>query len=168
MSSAHPHPVTWIVVADGGQAHIYARRDTEHHIPMPGNAHHPHFRDTVAQELVPVMEMQVESDKVYDIDPSQLGSVHESGSSSRHRIQPRVDVHEEVKKRFMQRIAAELRAAWDKQFFGQLVLVAPPHMLGELRAALDEHVAAAVIAELPKDFTKYAGKELTERLKDIA
>jgi protein required for attachment to host cells len=61
-------------------------------------------------------------------------------------------------------IAALLYEMEHAQQFEELVVVAPPKMLGDLRAALHPEVAQCVVAEVPKDLTSHPIPELTRLL----
>jgi protein required for attachment to host cells len=50
------------------------------------------------------------------------------------------------------------------QRFQALVVVAPPRMLGDLRAALHPEVAQRVVGEVPKDLLSHSIPELTRLL----
>ena len=51
--------------------------------------------------------------------------------------------------------------------FQQLVVIAAPKMLGDLRAALGENIRKLVIAELDKDLSKLTIQELTRRVGEV-
>jgi protein required for attachment to host cells len=86
--------------------------------------------------------------RAFDIAPLRAGrrvatAHHAVGAERRPRV------HEAVL--FAQRIAAALEHARQLTEFDQLVLVAAPHFLGLLRAALSAPLHAMVIAEIHKD-----------------
>ena len=140
-------PVTWILVADGNNAHIYTRAVGEKHIPMGGEKHRQYDEAFIRElVLVPGMELKTES------------AHHLSGLQG--------DAREEVKLHFMKTIAQKLNEALVQKFFDKLVLVATPRMLGELRECLAPAVKKCVVAEMPKDLTHYKGEELLQHLKD--
>ena len=57
-----------------------------------------------------------------------------------------------------------LKNGLEKAAFDDLVLVAPPKALGELRAALDVRVQGHVTAELGKDLTHLTVHEMHDHL----
>jgi protein required for attachment to host cells len=149
-------PVTWILVADGKQAQIYTRSPVGRKVPT-GSAEHPNYLEFQEQGLVPVPEMafKANSAKGHDQLAHQMNAPH-------------IDIHNEIKHHFMKIIAERLNDAKAKKLFDRLVLIAPPKMLGELRADLDKKVLAVVVAELPKDLTQCGNKELAGHLNSIA
>ena len=57
---------------------------------------------------------------------------------------PRVDWHRFAKEQFARDVAAALEAAALKKLYEELVIVAPPQALGDLRQALGRHAKALV------------------------
>ena len=163
-------PITWILVADGKQAHVYTRAMREKRVPTGSGAMHRHYDESSVQELalVPGMVWKAESAAIYETGPHRLGRIQESASSAHHMGEPHIDIHNEVKLHFIQAIAARLNEACVQKSFDKLVLIAPPKMLGELREFLAPAVAKRVVAEMPKDLTHCEGKELAEHLNNIA
>jgi protein required for attachment to host cells len=81
----------------------------------------------------------------------------------RHAFQSTLHAHaQEV---FAQQIADKLHAAWNNHAFTQLVLIAGPDMLGELRHAISTGVKKTVWKEFVKDFSGYLSEE--ERIRNI-
>jgi len=50
--------------------------------------------------------------------------------------------------------------------FEQLVVVAPPEVLGHLRAAFHQEVSRRVIGEIPKDLTSHPIAEVSRLLSE--
>ncbi|MBW0157413.1 host attachment protein [Sedimentimonas flavescens] len=61
---------------------------------------------------------------------------------------------------FMADLADDLARAQRRGAFDKLILVAPPQVLGALRAALSEGLAAHVVAEIDKTLTKHPLPEI--------
>jgi hypothetical protein len=168
--SLHRNPVTWwFLVADGAGAQVYVRERVKARIPMGRRTKHRHYEEKVEPELVPVsgMRWEAQSPEEYQIGNNLLGRVFESVGPARHMGEPHVDIREDLKLRFMRTIASQLHVAAQQKSFDQLVLIAPPKLLGELKKQLDESVLSHVVAELPKEMTRYTGLELAEKLEEI-
>ena len=75
------------------------------------------------------------------------------------------DWHALQKDRFAHDLADLLYARAHKGQFEKIVIVAAPHVLGELRKALHKEVADRVIAEIPKTLT---GQPLHEIEANVA
>ncbi len=139
--------VTWILVADGKRARIL-------HNDGRGRG----------LAAVPGAERSIELKPSRDMGSDRPGRTHESATSGRHAIEPRVDWHRFEKTKFAQSMAKLLDEAGARGNFDRLVLVAPPRTLGDLRAALAETTRARVIAEIHKDLTHESIGALTEHL----
>ena len=59
------------------------------------------------------------------------------------------------KERFAREISDRLYKFAHQGRFQSLVLVAPPHVLGDLRKELHQEVSSRIIAEVAKDLTKH-------------
>jgi protein required for attachment to host cells len=164
------HAVTWILVADGRQAQIYTRAEVDHHIPMGGRGRRRPVEKVQVAELMPLLlqPLKAESVDIYKVGRNLTGMVFESGSSARHMGSPHVDAREEVKQHFAQRIVDFLGNAKMGMAFDRLVLVAPPEMLGEIKARLEPSIGAKVSATLAKELTHLDTRALTEHLAGIA
>ena len=73
------------------------------HIPLGGNGKHPHYDDVFLKELalVPGMKFEAESEEDYETGHNRLGRVFESATSAHHMSEPHVNIHEDIKQRFM-------------------------------------------------------------------
>ena len=79
-------------------------------------------------------------------------------------MEPRTDPKAHERQLFAKQLAAELEQAAQAGRFEELVLVAEPTMLGELRSALSGKAAASVRHEIGKDFAGLSLHELQQRL----
>ncbi len=138
---------TWILVADGGRARILKQS-------APGGALHGAPDDAFEHEVVPAHEMGSE----------RPGRVNERAGAGHHAIEPRVDWRREGKQQFAQKLAQLLETAAERNEFDRLILVAPPRVIGDLRASLGRHAKAKIAAEFEKDLTALNPQEIAERL----
>jgi protein required for attachment to host cells len=74
------------------------------------------------------------------------------------------DWHQQAEERFAAKVAGLLYRMGHAQEFHELVVVAPPKMLGDLRARLHPEVADCVVAEVAKDLTGRPATELGKLL----
>jgi protein required for attachment to host cells len=74
------------------------------------------------------------------------------------------DWHHQQEQRFAAEIADRLYHLGHAGRFEELVVVAPPKMLGDLRANFHQEVKKAVIAEVPRDLTSYSVPEINRLL----
>jgi len=74
------------------------------------------------------------------------------------------DQHQRAEQRFAAHLADTLYEMGHANRFQALVVVAPPRMLGDLRAALHPEVTQRIIGEVPKDLLSHSIPELTRLL----
>ena len=144
------HRKTWFVIADGGRAR-FVQKDGD------GGGYGAQ-REFVSVDI---------HNRTRDLGTDRPGRGHESGNAAHHAVEPRVDLHQAEKQRFIAEVAASLNAASAEGAFGRLVLIAPAHALADLKAGLDAATAAKVAGELQKDLTNMPDADLAGRLADI-
>lgn len=91
------------------------------------------------------------------------GRKHESMGNSRSAVE-QTDWHQLQEERFAAEIAEMLYKLGHAGRYEELVVVAPPRMLGDLRAKFHREVSDAVVAEVPKDLTTYTVPEIGKML----
>jgi protein required for attachment to host cells len=69
--------------------------------------------------------------------------------------------------RFASEVAQRLADFYRRAAFDRLILVAAPHMLGELRSALKGAVKDSLLVEIDKDLTKANLQDLPDLLADV-
>ena len=102
---------------------------------------------------------------------SDLGSDHpgasfHSDSTAHHAMAPRHDLHQLEKAKFARIVADQLNQASTQDTFDELLIVAPAHILAELREHLDASTNAKVIGTLAKDLIKTPDDELGPHLQE--
>ena len=127
----------WVVVADGEKA-LFLYNE--------GDALYPTLRV--------FREMEQENPPSREQGTDKPGRYSDASSSHRSAVET-TDWHRIGKERFAREIAARLYAYAHRGRFDALVLVAPPHVLGDLRRELHQEVADRIVAEVPKDLTKH-------------
>ncbi|HTP82696.1 MAG TPA: host attachment protein [Alphaproteobacteria bacterium] len=141
---------TWVMIADAACARFFM---TEGHdiLPVDGAvlenpAAHGHSRDLVSD---------------------RPGRTIESVGGAHHAQEPRTDPHRAAKADFAKRVAdyVETNAAANK--FDDLVMVAPPQMLGDLRGALGRQASARLAGTAAKDLMKIPAAEMKAHLQPI-
>jgi protein required for attachment to host cells len=83
------------------------------------------------------------------------------GDGVSHTAIEETDRHQLEEQRFAVRLADRLYEMGHANQYQALVMVAPPRMLGDLRAALHPEVAHRVVGELAKDLLSHPLPELT-------
>jgi len=139
---------TWILVADGARARILENEG-------PGTGLAPALNFNFAASHAPTRD--------YGADKPGRG---QSPGGGHHAKPPKVDWHCFEKHLFVKDVAKALEGALSDSAFDELVLVAPPKILGELRQALAEPVRSCVSGEVGKDLTHLTVHEMGEHLAD--
>lgn len=125
----------WVVVADGEKA-LFLKNE--------GDATYPN--------LTVVREMHEENPPNRDQGSDRPGRYNDGPSVHRSAVEE-VDWHRVAKERFADEITARLYKLAHKDEFKELVIVAPPLVLGEMRKKMHKEVSEKVVGEIPKTLT---------------
>jgi protein required for attachment to host cells len=140
---------TWFVLADGMHARILRQE-----VPRG--------------PLVPALDHDLVAPAVHgharDLKSDRPGRAFSTGTNARHAMEPRHDPHDHEKRHFARRVADLINDAAARDAFEHLVLVAPPRVLGELRAALDERASKRITGEVTRDLIRTPVTELPDQL----
>ena len=101
-----------------------------------------------------------------DLGSDQPGRGHESAAVARHANAPRTDPHDAAKERFGKDLGAWLLQSSRQGAFDELLLVAPSHILADLRESLDGPATDKLRGVLAKDLTKVPDHELQPHLAE--
>ena len=139
---------TWVVVAHRAGARIFEHRtghDLGHELLELRSVDHPEGRKKSGQ-----------------IDSDRSGSTFtgQRGATGNRAMGQEETSHEHVAATFAKSIAEDLRKGRMDNQFHQLLLVAEPHFLGMLEAALDKPTAKLVSGTLNKDYANVPGHEM--------
>lgn len=142
-------PVTWIVVADAGRATFYETTG--------GLAAEPWKQRHAMMAPLPPSR---------DIDSDRPGRSFDSGGEGRHAMEPPTDPHRHAKETFAHEVVQALDEARRHQQFQELVVVAAPTFLGDLRSMMPEQLRTRVRHEINKDYSKLPEPELRKRIRE--
>ncbi len=130
---------TWILIADGARARIFANLG-------PGKGIAPVEGGVLKGDHAPSR----------DLASDRPGRTFESADVMRHAIDPAQDPHRELKRAFAGRIASLIEERLAENAFDRLVLVAPPVTLGDLRSALSKSVKGTGFGRARQRFDEHA------------
>jgi len=139
----------WIAIADGAHARVVVPGE------RGGTFRTETSFDSTAAHL-----------RSADIGSDRPGRSFESVGATRHAIEPRHDPHEMEKSRFIHLVAERLNQESAQGSFDHLVLVTPPHLIHDLREALDAPTKAKLVGTLNKDLIKTPDEDLAEHLAE--
>ncbi len=135
---------TWILVADEARARLFEGSVSNGALVEIADFVHPeaHHPETQARDRLP--------------------RVHESATTGRHTIAPRITAKEKQANEFARGLSGILNEGRVQHHYDRLVLIAAPRFLGRIRATLDPEVAKRVSHTSDKDITK----ETIEAIRD--
>ncbi|MCB8838107.1 host attachment family protein [Aurantimonas sp. VKM B-3413] len=129
---------TWILVADGEKALF---------LENTGDATLPNFAVRRVEEHENPPDREQGTDKP--------GRMADDAPGSHRSSVAETDWHEIEKDRFAREVADILYKMAHRNRFKKMVIVAPPHILGDLRQEMHKEVADRVVGELPKTLTNH-------------
>jgi protein required for attachment to host cells len=141
---------TWILIADGGCARVLTSTGTDHHLVA-----------------VPGLSFEADLPANREIGKDRPGRSHESHGAARHAIEPHIDQHAELKRKFVAGVLNTLAAKHTEGAFDTLIIVAPPTILGIIRPELKGRLRDATVREVDKDLTKTPIHEIASHLHDV-
>ena len=142
--------VTWILIADGTQARVL-----EHNGPGKGLQ----AVDDLMFEQTPLKASEIMADRP--------GRSFSSVGHGRSAIEPSSDPVAVRERRFVENVAEELERKRQQHAFDQLIVVAAPTALGDLRPAFSKGLRDSIVAELPKDLTKLPTAQLGQHFDGL-
>ncbi|WP_192183413.1 host attachment protein [Mesorhizobium amorphae] len=137
----------WVVIADGEKALFLRNRG-----------------DTRFPDLQVVQEMEQENPATREQGSDRPGRYNDGPSVHRSAVQD-TDWHRVGKERFADDIAERLYRLAHRGAFEEVVLIAPPQVLGEMRRRLHKEVGDRVQAEIPKTLTNHTIFEIESLLQ---
>jgi protein required for attachment to host cells len=101
-----------------------------------------------------------------DIGSDRPGRSFESGTTARHGVGQRHDLHAMEMEKFVRAVGDQLNVASGRDEFDELLIVAPPRALHELREALDAATQTKLVGALEKDLVKTPDHELWPHVRE--
>ncbi|PZN51760.1 MAG: Host attachment protein [Proteobacteria bacterium] len=138
----------WIVVADGEKA-LFLKNE--------GDAKFPDF------QVVRAMEQDNPATREQG---AERPGRHSDGPSPHNSAYDETDWHKLNKARFAEEIAEHLYKRAHRGDFEEIVIVAPPQLLGEIRRKLHKEVTDRVRAEIPKTLTNQPVWDIARMLRE--
>ena len=137
----------WVVVADG-----------EKFLLLRNNM------DSQDMDLRVIGEDEIANPPAREQSSDRSGRMNDDGPGAKSAL-AETDWHKVAKERFAEELADKLETAARKDRFSEIVIVADPHSLGQLRKALGDATRARVIAEFDKDLTNMPVHEIEKALE---
>lgn len=148
MGAIAVHNGAWVLVGDGRRALFFSNH---------GDAE--------------ILDLRVIETRIDDNPPTRAhgsdapGRAFASGGQNHARsAMGNVDWHELEEERFARAMADRINAAAESGEMKEIVIVAPPRTLGEIRKELSVKAQGKVAGEIDKDFTKHPVPEIEKAL----
>ncbi|MEP2829547.1 host attachment protein [Parvibaculum sp.] len=138
----------WIVVTDGGTCRFLASEKRN------------------ADPVVALPDINLPNPPTREQGTDKPGRTFESVGTRRSAYEPPVDWHEQAKRDFARDIGELLKEKSRTGDFDNLILVAPPEMLGNLRLHLSEETKKKLLGEVNKDYTRLTPREIKQQLEE--
>lgn len=142
-----PHD-SYVLVADGAKMLFFRNA---------GDSEHPHLQVVAAEQQADESDHDLKSDRT----GQKPGSPGMGGGSSAGEA----DFHQQAEDRFAVEAADRINRSALAGEFEQLIIVAPPRTLGELRRHYHKAVEPLISAEIPKDLTGHPVDRIEDALK---
>lgn len=136
----------WIVVADGGRANVYKN-----------------VGEIGEVKLALVRSTNQHTEHTHDLGRDQPGRLSGNSGHAKSSLES-TDLHQVAEDKFLKAVVEHLAHDVQSGQCKELVLIAPPHALGELRKHLPASVTKVVVSEISKDYTHMAINELQKTL----
>ena len=146
-------PETWILVADAARARVVRNPDRS-----------PEMHQT---SLETVLEASAEPRPLREVMADRPGRSFASTGARRSAMEYRSEPLRDATRHFAASLLHSLEARLAAGDFGHLVICAPPRMLDALRKTMPDALAAVVVSQVAKDFTKLSELELRHRIQDL-
>ncbi len=141
---------TWALVCDAARARLFEANGKGY--GMIGEFSHQLSRGHVRRDLVT------------DANGRKPGGQPGHPYNAQPGAAPDTDPKEVEAQKFAHELAASLSRGLGARAYDDLVLVAPPHFLGDLKNALDGQVTKRLRRTLSKDIAGLEPREIAERL----
>jgi protein required for attachment to host cells len=138
MLNNNNNKITWTVVADGSRGFIYASYMNKHSLNLISS-----IDDEEARK-----------------HSKALGSEKPHGIFERNRPESRVNLHTKEEEHFAEQLAEIINNGATDNKFQNLILIAPPKFLGNLRLKIAKPTAQLITKEINKDLTHMEAKDL--------
>lgn len=131
-----------VMVGDGRRARFLRNNGTPRHV-----------------KFLVEHELEIDNPPTREQGSDRPGRFMGTDGANRSAVE-QTDWHQLAEDRFAIEIAQTLRRMYQARKYENLVVIAPPKMLGSLRAAFHAEVAARVTTEVAKDLTSRSVPEL--------
>lgn len=136
----------WIIVVDSNQALFYLK-----------NKH---------GKLVKIFSLNsIKPDQEGTNTKNLLGRSFESTGNTRHIIEPHMDKHTHFQMQFITEVKKQLEDSLTNHSYHQLIIIAPPKIMGLLDKMLNKQVKGVIVQKLNKELAHLNDNQIEQALK---
>ena len=139
----------WILIADAASARVFSTSALNAPLQLERHMANPDGRA-----------------RTQDLVTDQPGR-YRKGGAPKSAMDPRTTAHEEAAEDFARHLAEMLGQEAGRRSFDSFAIVAPPHLLGQLRSKLTHPLTTRLKATLAKDLTHIAPDQLRPHLAAV-
>ncbi len=139
---------TWVLIADGEKA-LVLENQTDHEDPF----------------LTVLTKEEQENPPDREQSANRRGRFNDGSGVHRSAVED-TDWHQLAKDRFADDLAEMLYKRAHRNAFSEIVIVAAPGVLGELRRKMHQEVRSRVIGEVPKTLTNHGLDDIERIVRD--
>lgn len=167
--SPFKRPFLWVVTMNGKQAFFHELRRVEVAVPAEGSGfgrgRHQQLETMLTLELLPHMTLtDIDLEEIERNLDAQTG---QPSAQIGHTTRPYGDYKKEAKLSFARKVAQAIAEAYDEGAFDEVLLAAPPRLLGELRTHLSPELRNTMIGEIQSDLTHLKDRKLLSHIDDL-
>ncbi|MGE0154517.1 MAG: host attachment protein [Reyranellaceae bacterium] len=141
---------TWVLIADAGRARILA---------TPRLAGDGNYVQLAAYDNSEALKQPQSTDRP--------GRAFESADGTPHAVAEYSEIDKQPKREFAHRLAEIVNKGAANEDYARLMLVAPPTVMGALRASLSHEASRRLIGSLDKDLTHVGLDDLPKHLQGV-
>jgi protein required for attachment to host cells len=151
---------TWCLVCDASRATLFRETTPRRTFEPIESFAHPESRLRVRDLMADAQGRKPVGGSRGDGQGSRPGGFH-----GRPGAEPDTDPKEVEAQKFARDLVATLEKGFDDHAYDALILVAPPHFLGMLRAMLSDRVTRKLVTTIDKDLAALDAREIERRVK---
>lgn len=143
-----PQRTTWFLIADGARMRLFESKGYKE-----------------PWDLIESKETEKARKPSRELGRERPGRGHKTSPESRFAMNE-AEPHDKLESEFLDGLARMLNKSAQEEKFDQLVLAAPPHALGVMRAKFQPQLTAKYIGVFDKDLTNMPDKALIDYFKE--
>jgi protein required for attachment to host cells len=152
--------MTWVLVCDASRARLFQAASRGEKLTLLDEMEH-------AESRAHGRDLTTDAPGRKPVGPTPARGGGSNGAYGRPGAEPDTDPKEVEAQKFARELAERLAKGLNDHAYERLIMTAPPHFLGLMRASVSTQVEKHVGATLDKDFTHLDAAEIARRLENV-